>query len=58
MSPPPPVAEASPAPVQQPTAYYANCRAAKAAGAAPLHAGQPGYRTGLDGDGDGVAREK
>ncbi|MEW1820664.1 DUF1524 domain-containing protein [Arthrobacter sp. NPDC080031] len=38
--------------------YYANCTAAKAAGAAPLHAGQPGYRTALDRDGDGVACEK
>ncbi|MCR4526567.1 excalibur calcium-binding domain-containing protein [Kocuria rhizophila] len=24
---------------------------------APLYAGSPGYRTGLDGDGDGVACE-
>jgi len=38
--------------------YYANCKAARAAGAAPLYAGQPGYRTGLDGDGDGVACER
>nr|MCH9728974.1 thermonuclease family protein [Actinomycetes bacterium] len=37
--------------------YYPNCAAARAAGAAPLHAGQPGYRAGLDGDGDGVACE-
>jgi hypothetical protein len=37
--------------------YYANCTAAKAAGAAPLHVGEPGYRTGLDRDGDGVACE-
>ncbi|MEV4990267.1 GmrSD restriction endonuclease domain-containing protein [Pseudarthrobacter sp. LMD1-1-1.1] len=37
--------------------YYANCSEAVAAGAAPLYAGSPGYRSGLDGDGDGVACE-
>ncbi len=37
--------------------YYANCAAARAAGAAPLHRGDPGYRTGLDRDGDGTACE-
>ncbi len=37
--------------------YYANCAAARAAGAAPLYAGEPGYRAGLDRDGDGVACE-
>ncbi|WP_428350587.1 excalibur calcium-binding domain-containing protein [Mycolicibacterium sp.] len=37
--------------------YYPNCTSARAAGAAPLYAGQPGYRTGLDGDGEGVACE-
>ena len=39
------------------TAYYANCAAARAAGAAPLYRGDPGYRSGLDRDGDGVACE-
>ncbi|CAB4324715.1 MAG: DUF1524 domain-containing protein [Actinobacteria bacterium] len=39
------------------TAYYANCTAARAAGAAPLRSGQPGYRSALDRDGDGVACE-
>jgi endonuclease YncB( thermonuclease family) len=39
------------------SAYYANCAAARAAGAAPLHLGDPGYRKGLDRDGDGVACE-
>ena len=39
------------------SAYYPNCKAARAAGVAPLHVGQPGYRSGLDGDGDGVACE-
>ncbi|RVW01735.1 GmrSD restriction endonuclease domain-containing protein [Rhodococcus spongiicola] len=37
--------------------YYPNCTAARAAGAAPLRIGQPGYRLGMDGDGDGVACE-
>ena len=37
--------------------YYANCDAARAAGAAPLHRGDPGYGSHLDGDGDGVACE-
>lgn len=37
--------------------YYSGCEEARAAGAAPLHAGQPGYRKGMDGDGDGVACE-
>ncbi|OBJ24840.1 deoxyribonuclease [Mycobacterium colombiense] len=37
--------------------YYPNCKAARAAGAAPIYAGQPGYRPGLDRDGDGVACE-
>ncbi len=38
-------------------AYYANCDAVRAAGKAPLYRGQPGYRSGLDRDGDGVACE-
>lgn len=37
--------------------YYKSCAAAKAAGAAPLRRGDPGYRSGLDRDGDGVACE-
>jgi hypothetical protein len=37
--------------------YYRNCDAVRAAGAAPLRMGQPGYRRGLDRDGDGVACE-
>ncbi|WP_240630333.1 GmrSD restriction endonuclease domain-containing protein [Specibacter cremeus] len=55
----------APAPVQKPAAepapaqdvYYKNCAAARAAGAAPIHAGQPGYSSKLDRDGDGVACE-
>ncbi|WFU49150.1 excalibur calcium-binding domain-containing protein [Sinorhizobium terangae] len=37
--------------------YFQNCAAARAAGAAPIHAGEPGYRRKLDRDGDGVACE-
>ena len=39
------------------SAYYPNCAAARAAGAAPMRAGDPGYRAGLDRDGDEVACE-
>lgn len=37
--------------------YYRNCTAVRAAGAAPIHAGEPGYGRHLDRDGDGVACE-
>lgn len=37
--------------------YYKNCAAARAAGAAPLFEGDPGYGRHLDRDGDGVACE-
>jgi hypothetical protein len=37
--------------------YYANCSAARAAGAAPVRAGDPGYGRHLDRDGDGVGCE-
>ena len=36
---------------------FGSCAQAKAAGAAPLHAGEPGYSRKLDRDGDGVACE-
>jgi hypothetical protein len=36
---------------------YANCAAVRAAGAAPIRRGEPGYSTSLDRDGDGVACE-
>ncbi len=39
------------------TVAYANCDQARAAGAAPLHRGDPGYSPGLDGDHDGIACE-
>lgn len=53
---PAPVAPAPAAPAPA-AAYYANCTAAKAAGAAPLYAGQAGYRPALDRDSDGIACE-
>jgi hypothetical protein len=36
---------------------FENCAAARAAGAAPLRRGDPGYASSMDGDGDGVACE-
>ncbi|MDT0309284.1 excalibur calcium-binding domain-containing protein [Streptomyces sp. DSM 44917] len=55
-----PTPEPSPEPEPEPEpepAYYQNCDAVRAAGQAPLYAGDPGYRAGLDRDGDGVACE-
>lgn len=37
--------------------YYPNCAAARAAGAAPVYAGQPGYGSHLDRDHDGIGCE-
>lgn len=37
--------------------YYPNCAAARAAGAAPVRSGDPGYARHLDRDGDGVGCE-
>ncbi len=37
--------------------YYKNCAEARAAGAAPIYQGQPGYRPGLDRDCNGIACE-
>lgn len=36
---------------------FRNCAEARAAGAAPLRRGQPGYGAHMDGDGDGIACE-
>lgn len=53
-----PEAPAAPAaPAAGGDVYFARCAEARAAGAAPLYAGQPGYRSGLDRDGDGIACE-
>ncbi|MET0233909.1 MAG: excalibur calcium-binding domain-containing protein [Kibdelosporangium sp.] len=57
---------ATPKPAPQPVApqpeppaqaYYKNCAAARAAGAAPVRRGQPGYGSHLDRDGDGIGCE-
>lgn len=69
-APRPQPAAAQPAPRREPApeprpareesssgASYKNCAAARAAGAAPLHRGDAGYRAGLDRDDDGVACE-
>ena len=37
--------------------YFSGCNAARAAGAAPIYEGQPGYRPEMDGDSDGIACE-
>ena len=57
---PPPTQTPAPAPADVPAGTstpYADCAAARAAGAAPLHRGDPGWSDGMDGDGDGVACE-
>jgi len=57
-APPVRTTEKEPTPEPDSAAYYKNCDAAKAAHAAPLHRGEPGYRAALDRDGDGVACER
>ncbi|QQZ64497.1 thermonuclease family protein (plasmid) [Paenibacillus sonchi] len=54
-----PSATNKPAATKNPTenVYYKNCSAVRAAGAAPLHKGEPGYSKKLDRDGDGIACE-
>ncbi len=42
---------------RQSSVYYPDCNAARAAGVAPIYAGQPGYREEMDGDLDGIACE-
>jgi len=37
--------------------HYAGCDQPRATGVAPIYAGEPGYRSGMDGDGDGIACE-
>jgi colicin import membrane protein len=44
-------------PAPAPAVGFANCSEAKAAGAAPVYSGQPGYSSKLDRDGDGVGCE-
>lgn len=50
----------APAPAARSTGgsvYYQNCAAARAAGAAPIRRGEPGYAPKLDRDNDGIACE-
>jgi hypothetical protein len=51
-TPPPGEAEAIERSIQ-----YSGCDQARAAGAAPIRRGSPGYREEMDGDGDGIACE-
>ena len=43
--------------VVEASVHYSGCNEVRAAGKAPLYAGQPGYRSDMDGDGDGIACE-
>ncbi|MCU1603689.1 MAG: hypothetical protein JWP46_154, partial [Modestobacter sp.] len=54
---PAPVPAPDPVPELAQGAPFANCAAARAAGAAPLHRGDAGYSPAMDGDGDGTACE-
>ncbi len=51
--PPAPAPPRAPAP----PASYANCSEVRAAGAAPIRVGEPGFQPKFDGDGDGVGCE-
>lgn len=57
VAPPPQPAPATPAPQSSSNVYYKNCTAARAAGAAPVYAGEPGYASHLDRDNDGIGCE-
>ena len=54
-----PTNRTAPAPQVQPpaAAFYQNCAAVRAAGAAPIYAGQRGFQSKFDRDGDGVGCE-
>jgi hypothetical protein len=54
---PEPEVAPEPAPEVPVAAFYQNCDAVRAAGAAPLYTDDPGYSRKLDRDGDGVACE-
>ncbi|GAA1458872.1 GmrSD restriction endonuclease domain-containing protein [Williamsia maris] len=54
---PPPPAPVAPAIPDGGDVSYANCAAVRAAGAAPIRVGDPGYSTKLDRDRDGVGCE-
>lgn len=56
--PTPEVAATPPDPtVVEQSVSYSGCNEVRALGKAPLYAGQPGYRSSMDGDGDGIACE-
>ena len=60
VTPQPNRAQPQPAPQPTPPPMYVsfkNCQQVRAAGRAPIHAGQPGYGRHLDRDGDGIACE-
>jgi hypothetical protein len=52
-----PRARTKPRPLTGGSVYYENCDAARTAGAAPVHRGDPGYDDHLDRDGDGTGCE-
>ena len=55
-----PMTAGTPGPAAMPmvgSVYYRSCAAARAAGAAPVRLGKPGYGRHLDRDGDGVGCE-
>ena len=54
-----PAAESAPAPSPSPSprTSYTDCGAVRAAGAAPIRRGEPGWSDAFDGDGDGVGCE-
>jgi len=58
---PVPAPQPAPAPVPAPQpeadAHYQNCDAVRAAGAAPIRSGDPGWQPKFDRDGDGVGCE-
>jgi hypothetical protein len=54
---PAPAPALAPAPATPGSTFFANCTAARAAGAAPVRVGDPGYSRKLDRDGDGVGCE-
>ncbi|MDH6284118.1 GmrSD restriction endonuclease domain-containing protein [Prescottella agglutinans] len=54
---PAPAPVVAPEPAPSSGASFGSCKEARAAGAAPLRRGEPGYSSKLDRDGDGVACE-